>query len=108
MPDDLPPSTTPTPLPNPSAPDRVSSFDRGCNFVAGAIGGFILFYIGGALALSASRGSSTLAVLYLASAFIVAVACMFKPALRGLAAGIFLGLGCVLLLIAICSGFHIN
>ena len=31
-----------------------------------------------------------------------------KASTRGLAIGIFLGLGAILLLIAVCSGFHIN
>ncbi|HVS51032.1 MAG TPA: hypothetical protein VHD62_01660 [Opitutaceae bacterium] len=85
----------------------VSRFDAGCNFVAGTIGGFILFVIAGAGALSLGRNGS-FGVAYLVVAFIAAIALATQRSLRGLAVGIFLGLGCVLLLIAICSGFRIN
>jgi hypothetical protein len=73
--------------------------------VVGAIGGFVLFFIIGASVLKAFN-SSTATVWYGLVSFIGACWLATKPGSRGFAIGIFLGLGAVLLLMAICSGMQ--
>ena len=84
------------------------SENGGClSLAGGAIGGFLLFVFLGAFVLSvANRGP--LAVVYCVGSFIAAIALATKPGWRGVAIGIFLGLGVGLLIMAICSGFHIG
>src|SRR3954469_5214021 len=75
--------------------------------IGGTIAGFLLFLLGGFLALSmGNRG--TPAAIYVFFAFMGAIALVRKPRLRGLGIGIFLGIGPVLLLISICGGFKIG
>lgn len=73
-------------------------------FVVTASAGFILFLIAGYIALNLVRGNTALAIAYLMLSFVVAILCCLKQGLRGLGVGILLGLGAVLLLLAVCSG----
>jgi hypothetical protein len=110
-----------TPIPPPSAPDpnnrnqppelysqTAAGHGGGClSIFLGTIAGFVLFVVGGSLALSLDRQGKA-GIPYLVLSFCVAVVLTMKATTRGLAIGIFLGLGAVLLVLAICSGFHIN
>lgn len=79
----------------------------GCfSLLGGAIGGFFLFVILG-YAVS-GLNDRTFGILYLITSFVAAIWLATKPRFRGFAIGIFLGMGAVLLLISICSGFHIG
>jgi hypothetical protein len=98
-PSDPKPDDLPTPRPPPS---RV---DAAVEFGFGVIGGLVLFFLGGWLVLSFRNQSVGGAYLVLAAG--VAFAGTIRPGTRGLALGIFLGLGGILLLLAICSGMKV-
>lgn len=84
--------------------EKVSWVEQGVVFIVMVIAGFILFLIGGYMALGLTRGSMAAGYGYLGLALVAAVACCLKEGLRGLGVGILLGLGAFLLLLAICSG----
>jgi hypothetical protein len=107
---DAPPPNPPPSDPPPAEPTieyEAKPRDRGdgCLFAAAIAGGFIAFFIGGFAAIASGGRSQTLGILYLVLAFASAVWLAFKPAWRGFAIGVLLGLGALLLLIAICGGF---
>ena len=100
-----PPSPPDEPAPKDGpAPSPPASGD-GCLFVIGVFGGFFLFLLGGWMVLVASK-SQIVGWIYLLGTLVTAVWLATKPGFRGLAIGIFLGLGAFALLIAICSGTH--
>ncbi len=101
---DLPPPSQSSNLRyEPSAP----ATSDGCALIVGVIAGFILFVVCGAGVLSIGR-SGAFGTVYLIISFGGAVTLAFRPGFgRGMAIGIFLGLGAVLMLIAICSGSHL-
>jgi hypothetical protein len=105
-PPDLPPEPSPPPssAPHETPPSGLRRFVLG---FFGAIGGFALFLLGAAFTLSIGK-SGGFVVSYLLIAFAGGLSLAMKQSTRGLAVGIFLGLGATLLIIAICSGFHIN
>ncbi len=74
--------------------------------LGGAIGGFFIFVILGYAVLAVT--DSAFGFLYVITSFVAAIWLATKPSYRGFAIGIFLGMGAVLLLISICSGFHIG
>ncbi len=78
--------------------------EQGAVFVIMVIAGFLLFLISGYMALLLVRGNTTLAIGYLILAFVAGFVCCLKEGMRGLGLGILLGVGAVLLLLAICSG----
>jgi hypothetical protein len=81
----------------------------GCVFVGTLFAGVALFYVVGALVLAAtSSGSQAYGIGYLVVSGVAGIALAFKRAWRGFAIGLLLGLGGVLLLIAICSGTRIG
>jgi hypothetical protein len=64
--------------------------------------------VGVLCATLAGRRGDRVAIGYAIAAFALAVWLTFKPVWRGFAIGIFLGIGAILLLIAICGGFRIG
>jgi len=78
----------------------------GClSLAAGAFLGFFLFVFCG-LGLGQTTKNGGLLVAYLIVAFVGAVWLATKPNWRGMAIGIFLGFGVLLLLIAICGNMR--
>ena len=58
--------------------------------------------------MALAKGSETIGGAYLIISGFIALWLALKPNFRGLALGIFLGIGAVLLLIAACSGVRIG
>jgi hypothetical protein len=108
----IPPPSDPDYNDRPDAPPEPYSYSPaedsgGClSIFIGSIGGFVLFFFCGIAVLSLSRRTSMLLVTYMVAALVAAVWLTTKPAARGIAIGIFLGLASALLLISMCS--HMN